>query len=219
MHDYKKIGEWRKLMKNDLTLDDYLVICGDFAITWDPKTLRYLLREVYGNFPCTILWVDGNHENFDILFSQFKEEPWMDGKVRWISDRILHLSRGEIFVLPNGRKIFSFGGAKSTDRGYDTGYNRGWWPQELPTQEEYQNALKNLAKHKSKVDYIFTHDGPPSMSSVITGMWRETDPKFEYMLERFAQTIDFTGWYFGHHHADKSFDKFHCVYNSIIELE
>ena len=215
--DYGKLKQFRKLMKDDLTLDDYLVICGDFGILWDSKRHdNYFKERVYGNFPCTILWVCGNHENFDTLYT-YPVETWNGGKVHRVTDRILHLMRGEVFTLPNGTKIFSFGGAKSTDRGYDTGYNKYWWSQELPTLEEMDNGLANLGKHSNAVDYIFTHDVPYSVSSGI-GANRVSDEKFNSFLETITTTIDFKAWYFRHHHVDASYDKYHCMYKGIKEL-
>ena len=29
---------------------------------------------------------------------------------------------------------------------------------------------------------------------------------------------DFKGWYFGHHHEDRSIGKLHCLYNTIKEI-
>ena len=220
--DYRKLKDFRKLMKHDLTLDDCLIICGDFGILWDSERHdRYFKERVYGDFPCTILWICGNHENFDTLYS-YPVETWNGGKIHRITDRIFHLMRGEVFTLPTidtETKIFAFGGAMSTDRGYDTGNNRYWWPQELPSQDEIDNASKNLASHSNNVDYIFTHDGPRTALQVIMGgALRLTEKIFSSFLESLAHTVDFKGWYFGHHHNDKSHDKYQCMYNGIREL-
>jgi len=220
--DYRKIKKFRDTMKPSLTLDDYLVICGDFGVIWDGNEHdKYFKEQVYGDFPCTILWVDGNHENFDVLYT-YPIESWMGGKVHRITDRILHLMRGEIFTLPlgkDGTKIFAFGGAKSTDRGYDTGNNQGWWPLELPNQEEVDNALLNLSNNNSTVDYIFTHEGPQSVLRGLFGFERDFDVKFNYLLEKLAHTVDFKGCFFGHHHDDIREDKYHCIYNDIVNLD
>lgn len=215
--DYGKLKQFRKLMKDDLILDDCLVACGNFGILRNIKRQdKYFKERVYGNFPCTILWVCGNHENFDTLYS-YPVETWNGGKVYRITDQILHLMRGEVFTLSNGTKIFSFGGAKSTDRGYDIGYDKYWCSQELPTQEEMDNALINLEKYSNIVDYIFTHDAPYSMSCGI-GATRVSDEGFNSFLETLTTTVDFKGWYFGHHHVDMSYDKYHCMYKGIKEL-
>ena len=41
--------------------------------------------------------------------------------------------------------------------------NVNYWPQEIPTEEEYDYALSNLKKVNFKVDYIFSHTGPSSI--------------------------------------------------------
>lgn len=218
--DYDKLKRFRTLLRDELTLDDYLIICGDFGVLWDGgRQDNYFKEKVYGNFPCTILWVDGNHENFDVL-ETYPIENWMSGKIHRITDRILHLMRGEIFTLPMADSeisLFAFGGAKSHDRGYDTGRTMNWWPKELPTQEEMDNAIKNLAARNNEVDYIFTHDGPLSILQAAFSI-KTSDPCFSSFLNNIADSVRFKGWFFGHHHRDVSMDKFHCMYNSIKEL-
>lgn len=219
-HDYKKIKNFRKMLKDDLTLDDYLIICGDFGLFWlNEKENQYMLNKVYKDFPCTILWVDGNHENFDKLYS-YPTEEWNSGKVHRISDRILHLQRGEVFNL-NGTKIFAFGGAKSTDRGYEFGDSIGWWKEELPNDEEYKNASLNLKNNNDKVDYIFTHD-----CDVVTlqelykgfGEIRESDERFRRFLNFIYDNVEYKHWYFGHHHTDITINKSTCLYDTIREI-
>ena len=61
--DYKKV---LTLKKKNLSYDDYLIICGDAGICWSPFDFaRFLL--LYNDIGCTIIFVDGNHENFDML--------------------------------------------------------------------------------------------------------------------------------------------------------
>ena len=216
-YDYKKIKQFRQLLKDELTLQDYLIVCGDFGIIWDgDRHDRYFKKHVYGNFPCTILWIDGNHENFDELY-KYPSGEWNGGKVHFITDRIIHLKRGEIFSI-NGLKFLAFGGAKSTDRGYDTGDNVGWWPQELPTAEEMQNARNNLQANNNTVDYILTHDAPGYVLKEHFFIERPSDPVLSGFLDELAATVDFKGWYFGHHHEDRSIGKFHCLYETIKEI-
>ena len=216
-HDYKIIKQFRKLLRDELTLDDYLIICGDFGLIWDGgRHDRYFKKHVYGDFPCTILWVDGNHENFDELY-KYPIGCWQGGKVRFITDNIYHLVRGEIFNI-GGAKFFAFGGAKSTDRGFETGSIKYWWPQELPSAEEMQHARLNLQAHNNTVDYIITHDGPGQALEELFLINRESDENFTDFLNEIAQSVDFKGWYFGHHHIDHSIGKLHCLYNTVKEI-
>jgi hypothetical protein len=56
-----------------------------------------------------VLFVDGTHENFDLLNAMAKES-WNGGKVHIVSENILHLMRGQVFNI-NGKLFFTFGGA------------------------------------------------------------------------------------------------------------
>lgn len=60
--------------------------------------------------PFTTLWIDGNHENFDLLKKQ-KITKWHGGNIQRIQPSVIHLMRGQIYEL-EGLKIFTFGGAK-----------------------------------------------------------------------------------------------------------
>ena len=56
-NDYGKINHFRKLMRDDLTLNDYLIICGDFGIIWDGDDHDlYFKKQVYGGIQGLVLW-------------------------------------------------------------------------------------------------------------------------------------------------------------------
>ena len=52
----------------NLTKNDKLIICGDFGLPWynDEEGLQCI--EWLAGMPFEILCVDGNHENFDLLY-------------------------------------------------------------------------------------------------------------------------------------------------------
>ena len=218
---YRKIEKFLLKSDNKFTYDDCLLICGDFGILSDNGENDEYHMELYSQLPCRILWVDGNHENFDLL-CKFPQEDWLGGKVHKISDNILHLMRGEIFKLPMNEGVltfFTFGGAKSTDRGYDTGFNDYWWAQELPSEEEINNGINNLLQHGNRVDYIFTHEAPQSILSSFFGIERDYDVTFNSFLEKIAVDVEFKGWFFGHHHNDIRKKNFFLIYNKIVEIK
>lgn len=48
----------------ELTKEDYIIICGDFGLCWaKDKTFEYHCKN-FAEKPYTILWVQGNHENY-----------------------------------------------------------------------------------------------------------------------------------------------------------
>lgn len=58
-----------------------------------------------------MLFIDGNHENFDKLYS-YPVETWYGGKVHKI---VIHLMRGEVYSI-EGSSIFVMDGGYSIDK-------------------------------------------------------------------------------------------------------
>ena len=112
--EINKLGAKQFPIGVSLSKDDYVIICGDFGLIWDNgKTDNYWL-EWLSVKPFTILFIDGNHENFDLLES-YPVKEWNGGKVHQIKDNIFHLMRGQIFTI-NNKTFFTMGGATSTDK-------------------------------------------------------------------------------------------------------
>ena len=94
----------------DLTEKDYLIICGDFGLVWHyPETKGYKTDQYWlnwlANCPWTTLFIDGNHENFDLL-ETFPIEKWNGGNVQHIvRNKVIHLMRGQVFNI-DGKSIF-----------------------------------------------------------------------------------------------------------------
>ena len=102
--------------QNDMTKDDYVIICGDFGGVWnkdEESKMETMILDWLDCKPFTTLFVSGNHENFDRLMADPVEE-WHGGKVQRIRPSVIHLIRGQVYKL-EGKKIFTFGGASSHD--------------------------------------------------------------------------------------------------------
>lgn len=225
---------------SNLTKNDYVIICGDFGGILDQnKRARYERKRIkqLSKMKFTTLFVDGNHENFDRLYS-YPIIEWHGGKVHKINSSIFHLMRGEIYEIDN-KKIFAFGGASCHDipdgildddnlekideydkrhAGYRIrGYN--WWGLELPTDGELRNGLDNLCKVNNKVDYIISHCAPTSIQNAFNPYY--PDNKLTKYFEEIKDKVEFKKWYFGHYHKndDTTFDKFACLYEKIIEIK
>lgn len=184
---------------------DKLFVCGDFGYIFrndfeERKFLKYLADKPY-----MILFVDGNHENFDVLNS-YPIEKWCGGKVHVIekdengNPKIIHLMRGQVYEI-DGRRIFTFGGAYSIDKAMRTP-GVSWWRDEMPTDEEKKEALANLAKVNNEVDYILTHTAPEDTMSLFHPYHFEEAPLnnfFEYIREN----VKYKHWWFGHLHKEQ----------------
>lgn len=227
----------------ELTEQDYVIVCGDFGLCWaNDRTFEYNCKN-FEEKKYTILWVQGNHENYDMI-EEFPIEEWHGGKVRHIvRDKVILLERGQVFEI-DGQTFFTFGGATSHDvQGGILDRNdpefakkrrkaedewlpyrimhESWWPQELPTEEEMAEGLANLEKVHYKVDYVITHCCATSVQNLLDsepGKLFEADVLTDY-LQTLEEKLDYKHWYFGHYHADLSVDKKHTLlYHGMLKV-
>ncbi len=204
-----------------LTKEDYVIICGDCGVLFLEKEKEESIA-LYNSLPFTVLFVDGNHENFDLL-NAYPVEEWHGGKVHKITESVIHLMRGQVFDI-DGKTFFTFGGGYSIDKAIRKPHY-SWWPQEFPTEEEIQEGFKNLSKVKNKVDFVITHDCPSYLLQVVS-LYAPYGSKDKFMpresniaLERFLTVLDFKHWYFGHYHMDRTLtEKYTCLYKTILQL-
>lgn len=205
--------------KGILSKDDYLIIAGDFAAIFDPNTLNQDLA-IYNELPFTVLFVDGNHENFTLLNS-YPVSMWNGGKVHIIKDNIIHLMRGQVYSI-ECKTIFTFGGAVSVDQ-YRRIENVSWWKEEMPSEKELNEAKENLLKYNNQVDYIITHtcDAITIRNYLVYFRGKVSEIFMDNeMLDYFEINVKYKHWYFGHYHFDgKITDNKTEVYNSFYELK
>ena len=196
------------------TEEDVLIICGDFGFFWDDSKNEQKLRRKITELKYTVAFVDGCHENFDML-EQYPITEWNDGKARVIAPNLVHLLRGQIYTIC-GKTFFTFGGGHSQDFEYRTAEN--WWEQEQPTYQEIVDAAKNLEAHGNEVDYIITHEPPASLKDCLridTRQRLEVHAFFEDLI----QLCDFHQWYFGKCHLDRYVPvKYYAVFEDIYPL-
>jgi len=206
------------------TKNDYMIILGDFGLLWNNSKIEKYWLNWLNSRPWTTLFVDGNHENFNMI-NELPIVEKFDGKVGKVTDSIYHLKRGEIYNI-DGKKIFTFGGAQSVDKS-ERVENISWWPEEVPNYEETHYALANLANHNLMVDYVLTHTCPQEISEVLKeiGICKYNEPieTIDYtrkVLDEIAGGITFKHWYFGHWHDDVVIkEKYTLLFESIIKLE
>ena len=194
----------------------HLIICGDFGHIWDGSYKEQKRLNYMNKIGIKILFVDGNHENFDLLYKYPVSEIY-SGKVQVIRENIIHLMRGEIYTI-NNKKFFTFGGAASTDKEFRT-EGKSWWKQELPNIEEYQNAMLNLQKHNFNVDYIITHTCFSNALIRLGGDYRVDD--MSNFLNYVKTQTNYKYWFFGHMHTNTDIKDLNamCLYKNIYVLE
>lgn len=143
-------ADWRKFAtecfpeQKEMTRDDFVIVCGDFGIWHDDKTEQWWFNWLEEkNF--ILLFVDGNHENFDRLYSdEFEIVDFHGGKAHKIRENIYHLMRGFVFDLC-GKKFFAFGGASSHD--IQDGILE---PEVLPNDEGYKFTKELIREYNER---------------------------------------------------------------------
>ena len=189
-----------------MTKNDMVIIAGDFGGVWfgdsrDDETLDWLER-----LPFTLAFVCGNHENYDAL-ERYPVAEWHGGKVHRVRPHVLHLMRGQIFELESYR-FFTMGGAKSHDTNHRINHI-SWWRQELPSDEEYIEALQNLERYNWQVDYIITHCAPTSIA--LAGSRHNEADRLTDFLQEVQERAKYHYWLFGHYHDNKAIDEKHIL--------
>lgn len=191
---------------------DSVIILGDFGGLWYGDERDDAVLDVYAAKPYNIYFVDGNHENFDLLAVCPVEEV-NGAKCHVIKPNLFHVMRGEILRL-EGLKLFCFGGASSHDKQYRT-EGRSWWPQEIASEEEFVRAEDNLDVVDWSVDYVLTHCAPSPTQQYMAD-WYEKDVQ----TNRFGvwdSKLNYRRWYFGHYHVNRKIDDKHTALYDMAE--
>lgn len=212
----------REKFIRSLSKTDVLITLGDWGFCWNPKIFDSYLKN---NPECIQLWIDGNHENFSYL-ENFPVVDLYGGMTHKLADNIYHLIRGEMYEI-DGKKFFAFGGALSIDKHWRKSYE-SWWPQEQPSEEEYQHALNTLEKHNWKFDYLLTHTAESELVHQVLGRQDSIFDKTESMIQGLKWQIsehngEFKYHFFGHLHnfwkSEYGSYKAYCLYDQIYDIQ
>ena len=198
-------GEFDRLSPSRLRFmkeGDTLIVCGDFGFIWDNSKREQKLIRQLGKRKYNICFIDGTHENFSLL-NDYEVSTWNGGKVHKIYDNLYHLMRGQVFEIESNF-IFTMGGGESPDIDIRTEEN-GWSKDEIPTQDELAEGIKNLEKHKWEVDYVVTHEPPTSIKGFL--QLKDYDNLRVTALNAYfgelSNNCKFKRWFFGSMHIDK----------------
>lgn len=224
LHGYQE--KWFEQIHPILKTGDIVIVAGDFGIGMFDG--RYFPEEMFYDWIAeqsyTVLIVDGNHENFNKLLA-YPSEIWNGGNVHKIRDNMLHLCRGEIYKLGD-ITLFTFGGGYSLDKGRRT-ENLSWWSQEMPSNDEYDNAVKKLKTSSHHVDYIITHTSPLETIHYLSTFHRYgiqknviEEQELTFFLDYIQSITEYKKWYFGHFHVDAELWRNQtAVFNCVRELK
>ena len=166
--DYKRFSVRSFPQQQEMDRRDLVIIAGDFGY-WDHSTEQEYWMKWLADKDFTIAFVDGNHENYDML-AELPVECWKGGKVQFIRENVIHLMRGQMYRI-QGKRFFTFGGARSHDirdgilEADDPKLRRkvqvleragalyrinhlSWWKEEMPGQEEYEEGRRTMEENE-----------------------------------------------------------------------
>ncbi len=204
---------------------DFVIVAGDWGGVWAGEQVDGHRLDWLEAKPFTTLFVDGNHENFDLL-NAYPEQMWHGGKVHMVRPHVLHLMRGQVFDI-NKLTWFTMGGAASHDiedgildpaaPDFERRYwlmrrmnarfrvlGRSWWPEEMPSEAEYAEAEASLERAGWCVDCVLTHCAPTSVTRAIDPGYQPD--RLTDFLETVRQRCQFSQWFFGHYHINRVID-------------
>ena len=92
-----------------------------------------------------------------------------------------------------------------------------WWPEELPSEEEYARARRSLEEHDWAVDYIITHCAPTDIALAIN-RHNNADHLTDF-LQEIREKARYHYWLFGHYHGNQSIDNKHILlWEQIVQV-
>lgn len=221
-----------------MTKNDYVIICGDFGGVWNDSDEEHQTLDWLESLPFTVLFISGNHENFDLL-KRLPIEEWHGGKVQFVRPHVIHLLRGQAFEI-EGYTFFTMGGASSHDIAdgilnpyaddFEDQYwfmrrmrcrfrvnHYSWWKEELPSDEEYAEARKTLERIGWAADYIITHCAPNSIVKKVNPDY--TFDRLTTFLEKIRRKAKFHYWLFAHYHDNKIIDgRYVLLWEQIVQI-
>lgn len=192
--NFDKIYNFARKMQ--LSINDSIIILGDMGLCW-----RRDMQDFYYNtqlwesfeYKCKLFWLEGNHENYDIIQKLPKEN-----NMRKCSDNIYMLERGQVYNF-EGKKILTIGGADSVDK-FRRIKHLSWWEQEQISDEDVARVEPGY------YDYVLTHCCPSHIFNeykaylcTLTNIQDSDNQDWhisENKLEQVYQFIDFGKWCF-----------------------
>ncbi len=198
---------------NKIKRNDVLIITGDFGFIWDNSKTELKSIKKLSKLKYKILFVEGVHENFDML-DQYEYAEIFNGQARKISDNIYCLKRGEIYTIED-KKVFCLGGGDVDDyiEKVDTDPLKN---KSLPTDEELKYAVDNLKSVSKKIDIIITHEAPASVKKLIRRDCEIND--LNIFLDTLLHNAKYDKWYFGSLHTDRAVtNQLICVWQEVLK--
>lgn len=130
-----------------------IVQLGDYGFGWRTNGNKCWFATITSDMAAEtgipFYWIDGNHENFDLLESY----PVDEAGLREVAPNVFHITRGATITFGQ-TKFLALGGAYSVDKP-NRAVGKSWWPQEMITEEDVERCIA-----AGSADVLLTHDIP-----------------------------------------------------------
>lgn len=176
--------------QQEMTHSDYVIVLGDFGLLWKKdETYDYWL-DVLSKRTYTLLFLDGNHENFDWLDS-LPVETWHGGAVSY--DKVFRVE--SISWWPQERPSWA-------------DFSHG-----IENLARHNNRVDYILTHTAPATIL-------QVLRLYTRSWDSAaDRSVENALQVIDNDIHYKGWYFGHWHLDFDYKCYHALYNRVVRLQ
>ena len=200
-----------------------MIILGDAGINFYGGWRDQHKKEFISKLPITLFCIHGNHERRPATISSYKENVWHGGAV-YVEEQfpsILFAKDGEVYDL-NGLQAFAIGGAYSIDWMLRTP-GQSWWPDEQPSPWIKEHVEAQLNEIDWKVDVVLSHTVPLKYEPVevfLSGIdQRQVDKTTERWLDQIENRLQYSKWYAGHYHTEKSVDRLQIMFENYDVFE
>jgi len=197
-------GDWhghtnwaKKVIDRAAQLDCRIVLqLGDFGYWAHTESGRRYLKRLSKHAvdkEVMIYFVDGNHENHEMLHHGNPDE------LAEIRPNIYHIPRGFRWTW-HDRKWIGIGGAVSVDQNIRVP-GRDWWPQEELNAFEFRRILNS-----GPADVVVAHDCPIEVPLTLpsTSVFLETlitkARRYQLSMSAIAEELRPQYWFHGHYH-------------------
>ena len=168
---------------------ELVVVVGDFGYGWDGTYANgspwlYFVSKQTKNYNVPLMWLDGNHENFDLLEAEgaFGAEGTKD-----VAPGVTYVPRGMVLTLGSSNVLF-MGGAYSVDKPRRTPHV-SWWPQEEITGADFERMAQNVEYTDRPVDIVLTHDAPDVAFRAALRLAASSDEDMEHLVWKNDQSF------------------------------
>ena len=203
--------------------EDVLIILGDAGINYFGGDRDRHLKKKLSKLPITLFCIHGNHERRPFTVSSYREAEWNGGVVYRENafPNLLFAKDGEIYDL-DGKQCIAIGGAYSVDMEIRLANGWGWWEDEQPDEEIKRYVAEQLSSRNNRVDYVLSHTCPlryEPQEAFIRGVDdSKVDKSTGLWLDGIEGRLDYTKWYCGHYHIEKSIGRMRFLYKGVMIL-